>query len=262
MALLNQINQMKQQGYSESQIIDSLKKQGHSPKEIQESLAQSKIKSEVSQKPMTKRIDENMQPSIMSESPQYPNEYSQENSQTQNQYTQSNNQYPNQTNQDYQQTPQYPEYQQPQQYQEYPQPQQYPEYQGYENYPEYSYESSTMNEIAEQVTEEKISKIKKEINSLTKFKQETSIEIDSILKRLEKIENTLDELQISIIRKVGEYGENIKNISKEMKATQDSFSKIISPLTENMKELRKISNPQQKTKSKSKKSDSFENYLR
>ncbi len=119
--------------------------------------------------------------------------------------------------------------------------QQYPEYEEYPqqdygyDYPEHQ-SIDTINEIADQITEEKISKIKKEISSVSRFKQEASSEIDRINKRLEKIENTLHEMQIAILRKVGEYGENIKNISDELKATQKSFSKLADPIINHKRE--------------------------
>ena len=121
-----------------------------------------------------------------------------------------------------------------------------------------------MNEIADQITEEKISKIKKDISSFSRFKQDTSAEIDRINKRLEKIESTLHEMQMAILRKIGEYGENINNISKELKATQESFSKLANPIIDHQKR-QKTESSQKEThhKGRPKKShDDFEGYLR
>ena len=64
---------------------------------------------------------------------------------------------------------------------------------------------------------------------------------------------------MAIIRKIGDYGEDIENLSKEIRATQDSFGKIINPLAEKAKE-EKNKEPSKNTKTK--KDDSFENYLR
>ena len=47
MAALEKIMQMKQQGFTEPQIIEALKQEGVSPREIDEGLSQSSIKSEI-----------------------------------------------------------------------------------------------------------------------------------------------------------------------------------------------------------------------
>ena len=126
-----------------------------------------------------------------------------------------------------------------------------------------------------QYLEEKTKNFKKELSEITRFKKETEDKLRNTEKRLEKIENNFDELQLAIIKKIGTYGEDIKNISNEMRATQNSFSKIIDPLTDNIDNKDKINNtkkqteqpiaPKAKTKPKAKKSsskDTFEDYLR
>jgi hypothetical protein len=54
--------------------------------------------------------------------------------------------------------------------------------------------------------------------------------MQDIENRLVKVEEIIHELQSSIIRKMGEYGESIQGISKEIRATQDSFAKVINPV--------------------------------
>ncbi len=243
--------QMKQQGFPESQIIQSLREQGISPREINEALSQSKIKSEIAtrQEPIVEteypvQTNQNMQPSIMpSESQTEPSE------------------------QDYQYQP-YPS-QYPQTY-----PQQYSEYQEPYDYYQPS-DIETINEVAEQIVEEKTSELKKQISSLAKLKQEILPEIEKVNKRVEKIENTIHELQMAILRKIGEYGENIENISGELRATQDSFSKMINPVLDKRREAEEPAEgeggwgghePQQaqekKPRHRKKPSANFEHYLR
>ena len=219
MAVLERVMQMNQQGYSESQIINTLRQEGISPKEIYDALTQSKIKSELSQEPQEEYETGEMKPSmIQQEQGSYPLEgYSQE-------------EYPAQAQQGYQD-----------QFQEYPtQPRQ-----GYQQYQEYQPPSAptdieTINEIAEQLIEEKTSEIKKQISFFKNATEETKAELERINKKLDKLETSYNELQIAIIRKIGEYGENIKNIATEMHETQGSFSKILNPLTDNIRQLQKI----------------------
>ena len=126
----------------------------------------------------------------------------------------------------------------------------YPE-QYEEDYPEYQPQQpadiETINDIAEQIAEEKNVKLKKQISSLARFKDEINSETKRIGDRLTKIEGVFNELQIAVLRKIGDYGKDIQNIAKEMHTTQDSFSKILSPLTENIRELKKITNKEEHT---------------
>ena len=238
MAALEKIMQMKQQGFTESQILDSLRQEGISPREINEAISQSRIKTELgnqtesympeaagyesanmqlTQVPAQQPIGmQTMQPSIMS----------------------SNKNIPETTESQFQEAPAGYSYQgayppQP----GYPTPAEmsYNEYQ-----PQQTSDIETINDIAEQIVEEKTEALKKQIINFTRFKEELSFEVEKINERLSRIENTFNELQVAILGKIGEYGRDIKDISKEMHATQESFSKIINPLTDNIKALQKI----------------------
>ncbi len=220
MAILERVMQMNQQGYTESQIINTLRQEGISPKEIYDALTQSKIKSELSQEPQEEYETDEMKPSMIQQS-QETEAYPQE------EYSQG---YPAQAQQEY-----------PDQSQETALSQQgyYPQYQEYQP-PSPPTDIETINEIAEQIVEEKTSEIKKQISLFRNTNEETKAELERVNKRLEKLETNFNELQIAIIKKIGEYGENIKNISTEMHETQNSFSKILNPLTDNIRELQKI----------------------
>jgi len=240
MAALEQIMQMQQQGLTESQIIQYLKEQGISPKEINESLSQSKIKSAIGTKfnpqemptietEFQSREINSMKPSIMPQSSEYPQQINPPTPQNYPSHFQPQETYSKQ--QTYSQN--YPE----QQYQEsQPYPQNYPEQQPYpeQEYPEEQYyqpsDIETINEIAGQLIDEKLLEIRNEIESITKIKQNLSPEIEAIKQRLEKLENNFNDLQMAILKKVGDYGQSLQNISQEMQATQESFSKMINPV--------------------------------
>lgn len=239
--ILDQISQMKKQGIPANQIIQNLRQQGISPKEINEALSQSEIKNEITSQE-NQMYD--MQPSISAQ-----NSFDDQ--------TTSNQQ------DNYQQS--YPEYHQG--FSE-PQTQEYinKNAENYEyNYPEYQQQGGsdieTINDISSQIVEEKIKNFKKEFSNFINFKKESENKIEEIDKRLTKIEEKFEELQMAIIRKVGDYGEEIRNLSKEMKYTQDSFGKIINPLAEKAKEIKNKEEKDIKQKPK-KEDDSFENYLR
>ena len=243
--------QMKQQGIPEAQIIQTLQQQGISPNEINEALSQSNIKTELTpgtepsipgatipaqqaipqpiapaqipQQPVPPSPMQGMQPSMATEQPPVTQQPIQEMQATQEYYPA-----PSPTDQ----MPYYDEYQ-----------------------PQQSSDIETINDIAEQIVEEKTSKLKRQITEVTRFKDELILEIEKINQRLTRIEDTFNQLQMAILGKIGEYGDDIKNISTEMQATQDSFSKMINPVIDKKRKTR----PSPKTK---KGSNDIENYLR
>jgi len=300
MATLEKVMQMKQEGLTEPQIIDSLRQQGISPREIQESLSQSKIKNSINAKqPKHENIE--LQQSMMPtgvDAPQNANQSSQMPTQfgTQQNSMQSSAPLPYQEQSLYQdsQMPTQNNIQQPPQEQQMnsqmPSPEQsfpsqeqsipthYPEEQtgGYQDYnPEYTeyqpqqaVDVETITDISEQIIEEKTAGIKKQVTSFKKFQDTLSLEIERINSRLMKMENNFNELQMAIIKRVGGYGESIDSIEKEMKATQNSFAKIVDPLVANIQKLKKISSegleeePTKKSKRRRPKKEDFKNYLR
>jgi len=257
MATLERVVQMKQQGLSEEQIIGILREEGTNPKEINEAVSQSKIKMALNQEA------EPIQPGSMQQSMMEPERPTDEEGYA----DYSDNGAPAPVPQGEAQEQIYQEYQ--------------PEYQPDSAYPEYQPQQSidieTVNEIAEQIIEEKIEGMTKQISSFTKFKEDVQFEIQKINERLSKIDVKFEELQMAIIKKIGQYGENIENINKEMRMTQQSFSKMLDPLADNLRELQKITGgsqilasedrpemqPQdQQRKTTKKSSPDFENYLR
>tara|TARA_Y100000034_G_scaffold97974_1_gene119825 strand:+ start:2627 stop:3418 length:792 start_codon:yes stop_codon:yes gene_type:complete len=263
MAALERIMQMKQQGLSEPQIIDALKQEGISPREINEALSQSQIKSELEPQDPTMPMQENLIPEQMPIQQQTtPGQFTQEIPGAQMQQSIMGTEAPIE-----QMPSQMPAQQMPMQ-------QEMPYYEEYQT--QQATDIETINDIAEQIVEEKTDLIKKQVVSFARFKDELTMEVEKINERLSRIESTFNELQMAILRKIGGYGEDIKNIAKEMHDTQDSFSKMVNPLTDNIRELQKLTGsskskktrPRPKTKSgkgkkKSSKADlDFEEYLR
>ena len=292
MVILEKITEMKRQGLPTNQIIQNLKEQGVSPKEINEALSQSEIKSEISSNVFPEapqqNVPSNLPPNQNSIQPGQATQPTDSNSQMQPSIGQPTNQ------PSIQQSPQQPiqqppspqlepppfDYQRPEsgvisdfqqpyqqstqdvsQYSEYdPNYSQADAYSQDAYYPD-SYQGSdieTINDIASQIVEEKTKNIKKEIEAVKRFRKDTEEKVNHSNDRLEKIEKTLEELQLAIIKKIGEYGEDVKSLSKEMKATQDSFSKIINPLTDKARKSKSKTTSKKSKKSK----DSFEDYLR
>lgn len=261
MALLERISTMKKGGKSSQEIIKTLGEEGISPRQINEALSQSDIKSAVS-------TEENMQPSIMqtteqtivgmpnsseaiqnisaSAAPQYAQEEGQQNYSPQ---PAEQEQYPPQAyNQDYAQG--------------------YDSSQNYSQQPQVDIE--TIRDIANQIIEESIDKLKEQLSSTGKMKTEINVKMQGIENRLEKVESIIQQLQFSIIKKMGDYGEAVSDISKEIRATQDSFSKLINPIMDKKRGIQeeqseKKQNPTEKKirdNKTGKSGASFEDYLR
>lgn len=87
--------------------------------------------------------------------------------------------------------------------------------------------SDTLIEIAEQVFNEKIGKVQENIEKLNQFQTIAQGKIDTISESLRKIESTIDQLQIEILKKVSSYGNSIEGIKDEMGMMQNSFQKMV-----------------------------------
>ena len=219
MATLDRIIQMQQEGRSDNEIMAQLQNEGVSPSEINDAINQAKIKNAVSppeqaplqtndQIPMTN--DQPMQPSMMPApdptTPQAPLPPAQPQAPQEEYYT--------------------------------PQPQAYSE-QNY--YPQAGgYETETMSEIAEQVATEKLEDYKTKTGDIASFKNQIQNQVNSIDDRLKRIENSIAQIQQSILGKIGEYGENYAMVHKDLDNLHGTVAKLMNPLIDNVNEMKKL----------------------
>lgn len=216
MGILEQVTQMKNQGIPDQEIVNNLQQQGISPKEINDALGQSQIKNAV-----YGTGTQAMQPSIMEQETPAPGPKNQPTYTPQTQELDEQETYTPQ--------PEYPQQQKayPPSPQEYSPPQEFYQQEGYEDYSGAGTNTDTMIEIAEQVFSEKIQKIQKQIEEINEFKTLAQTKIENTADRLKRIETTIDKLQITILEKIGSYGQNLSSIKKEMSMMQDSFGKVV-----------------------------------
>jgi len=207
MEVLERVMELESQGVSDTDIIKKLRDDGISPGDISEALSQAKIKSAVSQPGISEQENPEMQQSIMD--PQEETQYSAPEQQAQ------------------------PQYQQAQQYQPYPQDQSY--------YPPQQSDSETISEIAEQVVSEKFRTFEQKTGDIVSFKNSMQDKISDLNERLKRIELSLDKIQQAIIGKVGEFGENISYVHKDLDNLHNTVSKLMNPLIDNYQALKKIS---------------------
>ncbi len=201
MGILDQVIQMKTQGMSEEQIASSLVSQGISPRQVIDAINQSKIKNAVN-----KEMEEGMQPSIVNQGENVPIQQLEQNYSQQNYsdpYAQGGYNYP------------------PQGQEIYPQG-------GYD--PNSGGDSNLMIELAEQVFSEKAKGIQKQLDELNELKTLMQVKLDSLESSVKRIESIIDKLQMSVLDKVGSYGQNLESIKKEMNMMQETFAKTLPSL--------------------------------
>jgi hypothetical protein len=101
-----------------------------------------------------------------------------------------------------------------------------------------SYEE--MQAIVEQIVEEKWRDMVKDIGDINVFKSRVSDDMEAVKQEILRTQRRLEELQGAVLGKVKDYNQSVLNISSEMKALESVFSKIMEPLSMNVRELSRI----------------------
>ena len=238
MALLNDIKRMQSEGKTEQEIISSLRQHGISPREIVEALSQSKIKGAVvGESPPepyaapTQQAQQSEQEALMPQASQetgYPGGIP---------ATEQTIGYAPSQQTAAEQPMQYQQAQPAQQMQEsYPEYQQYPQAAGIS--------PDTITEIAEQVVSEKLSTLRKDMETIIDLKTTMGTKLSILDERLKRMEGIIDRLNLSIMQKVGDYMTNIDDIKKELIETQKSF-KAMNPSLDSSKQKKQPQQAQQ-----------------
>ena len=205
MGALEQVTQMRGQGIQDNQIIENLQQQGISPREIQDAMGQSQIKDAVAgEMPSSPQQTGGYTPKAQeipeSGIPAGTEDYSQEYGQPSQEYVQD--------------------------------PYAAGGYdQGYAQGPQVT-DTDTLMEIAEQIFEEKIKKIRDQQEDMIEFKTLAQTKLENISERLKRMESNFDKMQLSILEKVSSFGKGIETTKKELEMVQDSFGKIVNKVTD------------------------------
>ena len=202
MGILEDINNMKNQGMEDRDISKKLQEKGASPKAIEEAFNQAKIKKAVSAEYSG---EDGMEPSIMKGTSKEPV------SPTPQLYVPKTQEIEHDSEEFYspqppQQIPQYNENPQAQQqmYGDYAMAEEYAPQEGYADQGAGgAYDTDTVIEIAEQVFSEKIKKEQKQIESLNEFATLVEARIGNDHDRIKRVEEIIDKLQIAILEKIG-----------------------------------------------------------
>ena len=100
--------------------------------------------------------------------------------------------------------------------------------------------SDYVQKIVESVVEEKWDDIISKVGDIRLWKDKMEGDITSIKQEVLRTQNHFENLQKGVLGKVSEYNDNITNINTEMKSLEKVFEKILQPMTENIKELSRI----------------------
>ncbi|MBU0760892.1 MAG: hypothetical protein KJ600_02315 [Nanoarchaeota archaeon] len=243
MATIDEIKRLKSAGKSEGEIVTELKKKGISEKEIVDTMVQNNIKAAVSEDAEQGGAQDS-QEMEMPEMPLPPGQqdYGQEMSMQSPQQAQevgaSGGGYSQQ-----QGSGEYSGMQQSMVTQEQPMPEQdysqeqlslpqeagaYQDaygggaYQQYQPYQE-AMSSDVITEISEQVVSEKLSVLQDKLEKVIDMKNVFEARTSNLNERLRRMEKIIDQIQISILQKVGEYAIGVEDVKKELEETQKSF---------------------------------------
>ena len=97
-----------------------------------------------------------------------------------------------------------------------------------------------IEELIESVVDEKWRDFIGDFGNIGIWKEKVRQEVGSIKQELIRLENRFENLQKAILNKVRSYDENIIEVGSNIKALEKVFSKILDPLTSNIKDLDKI----------------------
>jgi len=215
------IQNMKARGISQNSIIENLRQQGFSNRDIYQNLQNLEI-----QPANDPQYSQEVQPpegmELDAPSPEDSNTEDQQGFMSQPEDFES-------------QSPSYPQYSQ----QNLGQP---------TRIPEQRQTMEQIEEIAESIINEKWDELMADVGDITIWKEKTTDEIEAIKQEVIRLRNSFENLQAGVIGRVNEYNKNIGNVSAEMKALNQVFQKIIEPLTQNVKELGRITESMKKTR--------------
>ncbi|MDD3263765.1 MAG: hypothetical protein PHT94_02620 [Candidatus Nanoarchaeia archaeon] len=97
-----------------------------------------------------------------------------------------------------------------------------------------------LQEIIEAVVSEKLSDSLKKIEELEKYRDEISRRVDEMDFKFSLLREDFNNLNSSILGKIGDYDKNIVGIGTDLKAMERVFQKVLPVFTENINELGRI----------------------
>lgn len=101
-----------------------------------------------------------------------------------------------------------------------------PQEQYYDPYAAQPQSADAISEVAEQIVAEKLAPIRRAVEDTLDHRSTIEAKLTHLNDRLRRIENIIDELQLSILQKVGQYVTDVSDLKKEVIETQKSFKTL------------------------------------
>ena len=99
---------------------------------------------------------------------------------------------------------------------------------------------SDTEEMIEAIIDEKWNDMMVDINKVIAWKESTEARIIKVEQQMADMKDQFDKLHQAIIGKVGEYDQHILEVGSEVKAIEKVFSKVLPAFTDNVAELSRI----------------------
>lgn len=109
--------------------------------------------------------------------------------------------------------------------------------------------SSQIQEIVESIVEEKWEDLISKFGDVNLWKESVNNDLEAIKQEILRTQERFNNLQNILIGKVTGYNKSVSELNAEMKALEQVMQKIIEPLTNNVKELGRITSDLKKKKS-------------
>ncbi|MGV8150618.1 MAG: hypothetical protein ACP5NV_02720 [Candidatus Woesearchaeota archaeon] len=95
-------------------------------------------------------------------------------------------------------------------------------------------------ELIEAIIDEKWNELVKDINKVIEWKQKADVKLQVMEQKVNDMKEQFDKLHQAIIGKIGEYDKNMLNVATELQAMEKVFSKVLPTFMDNVNELSRI----------------------
>jgi len=101
-------------------------------------------------------------------------------------------------------------------------------------------ELDRMEEIAEAIIDEKWAELMKNIKKIIDWKERVETRMESIEKQIDSLKESMDGINNTLLQRMGEYDRNMTSVGTDVKAMEKVFQKMLPTFTENISELNRI----------------------
>ena len=100
--------------------------------------------------------------------------------------------------------------------------------------------SERIAEVAESIIEEKWQRMNDELGDLRSWKEKVRVDTIGIKQEIMRLETRFENLQTAVTGKIKDYDKGLMNIGVDIKALEKLLQNILTPLSTNVNELKKI----------------------